>query len=341
MERPPLNSIYVSWEITRHCNLHCKFCVVRNNNAPDVDFIEIVDIGSSISTYASRIRKSVYIWLTGGEPFLRPDFFKIARTFKKFGFIICVSTNGTLLSEEILLNIISTVDIIQFSIDGLEKTHDFLRGTKGSFSKTIETIKQLFEINEGQVEIWTNTVLNSLLNVEEIQKLVRLFKDIGVIRAQFRPMQFDKHHSIYDKYGLSKNHISLLTQIHRLSLEEDIVDFCDDHYEKSKLHIQDKNITTRHCASGENFFFIDYLGNILPCCSFYPRPLPGSTFYRHFPRKHLHKAKNLLKKANEPKLKKILNDIRQRTLPNSCENCLDVLNSQIENRKKNTEQLVL
>ena len=53
-----------------------------------------------------------------------------------------VVTNGSLLTEEVIAKLAATgVDEISVSIDGLEETHDRIRGEHGAFTKTVATIK--------------------------------------------------------------------------------------------------------------------------------------------------------------------------------------------------------
>lgn len=86
------------------------------------------------------------IGISGGEPLLRKDFFKIIDILSKTSMYPCLATNGTLITSEIAkkLRQYSFMDFaIQVSLDGATPPiHDRIRG-KGSFAKAIEGLKNL------------------------------------------------------------------------------------------------------------------------------------------------------------------------------------------------------
>ena len=60
---------------------------------------------------------------------------------------------------------------IQISLDGLQETHDFIRGS-GSFEKTMKTIKQLYD---NDVRFYIHFVYNSK-NYKELYELKKYLK---------------------------------------------------------------------------------------------------------------------------------------------------------------------
>ena len=81
-----------------------------------------------------------WITLSGGEPTTRKDWYLIAKRLNDNGIIPTIITNGWLISEKILDQAMEAgVNTIAISIDGLEKTHDFIR-KKGSFQKIMNAL---------------------------------------------------------------------------------------------------------------------------------------------------------------------------------------------------------
>ena len=89
-----------SWELTYRCNLACTHCWVnlpagdrrarqRELSADEIDRIagEITDAGG------------LWLLLTGGEVFLRPDFLDIYKRLKRRGLLLTIYTNATLITE--------------------------------------------------------------------------------------------------------------------------------------------------------------------------------------------------------------------------------------------------
>jgi MoaA/NifB/PqqE/SkfB family radical SAM enzyme len=87
------------------------------------------------------------ISLSGGEPFLRKDFLDIVDVFRR-DFIISVTTNGTLLSEDLCSNLRS--DSCFVSLDSnLPEVHDSIRGSKGVWEKAVNGLLKLREHYKG------------------------------------------------------------------------------------------------------------------------------------------------------------------------------------------------
>jgi len=134
--------------ITSRCNSKCKTCFYHDflNSNQDMSFEQI----KHISETAPEFRK---LWLSGGEPFLRDELSEIIKLFYDNNKIkeINLPTNG--LSTERIVE--KTGQILEqcpgmkvhlnFSLDGIGKTHDVIRGVPGNFKKTIRTMELVKE----------------------------------------------------------------------------------------------------------------------------------------------------------------------------------------------------
>jgi MoaA/NifB/PqqE/SkfB family radical SAM enzyme len=122
--------------------------------------------------------------LSGGEPFLVKDIFKIVDYAKKENMNVSVTTNGVY-SEEMAWRIASSnVDHVHFSLDGMEKTHDMIRG-KGSFSSVIRNIKIIRDMNPNK-SLGFGTVIMSV-NCREIFEMTKLADSLGINVMNFIP----------------------------------------------------------------------------------------------------------------------------------------------------------
>jgi len=109
----------------------------------------------------------------GGEPLLRNDLAKILAFSRSLSLHTSLVTNGTLLKSRID-EIASYINgVIYVSLDGLEKTHDTIRGVSGCFRKAIEGIIA----SEEKVSVTINTTMMTE-NLHEIEGLVRLAKEL-------------------------------------------------------------------------------------------------------------------------------------------------------------------
>jgi len=75
-----------------------------------------------------------YIWVTGGEPTLYPDFVSLVQYIKREGMMVGVTTDGTTLkkkAEEILEN---PMDMLVISIEDKGSIHNKVRGYQRAMS---------------------------------------------------------------------------------------------------------------------------------------------------------------------------------------------------------------
>ncbi len=136
----PLMSAQI--EITNKCNLACVHCFNNSGNPyPDElttkEILSLLDVLSSLGVH--------HITLTGGEPLLHPDLFKIVEHARKEPMSVDIFTNATLITEDTIKKF-KKVGINRFniSIDSVDETiHDSFRGKKGALKKTLKAIQLL------------------------------------------------------------------------------------------------------------------------------------------------------------------------------------------------------
>lgn len=88
----------VDLHITNRCNLKCKHCVYTSGEweMPDMTLETVKKL---VPSFKKMGVEEVHI--TGGEPLVNKDFFKIARYLKDEGFGTRVQTNGMLVTPEV------------------------------------------------------------------------------------------------------------------------------------------------------------------------------------------------------------------------------------------------
>ena len=174
-----LKPLYLTYIVTENCNLRCPFCYAwRSPRLNELRLEEIEDVFSS-----KILRNLISVGLTGGEPFLRDDIVDIAsviaehiRNLQELRIV----TNG-FFSDKIISSVHEIMDItdlpvsVKVSIDGLESTHDKMRG-KGVFSKAMSTLKGLKELKEDGHNLKISTGFTALdENIGEIWDLYEKF----------------------------------------------------------------------------------------------------------------------------------------------------------------------
>lgn len=102
----------VNWHTNSKCNYCCKFCYMKNL---DLGFTDIMKARNILEKLAFLGMEKVNF--VGGEPMLYPLINDIIRMAKEMGFIVCITTNGSLLNERSIKYMAPYVDWIGISID--------------------------------------------------------------------------------------------------------------------------------------------------------------------------------------------------------------------------------
>ena len=96
-----------TFELTARCNFNCPMCYVHlnqedvNARGKELTAEQWIELGRQ-----AKEAGTMFILLTGGEPFVRKDFFQIYRALKQMGMLISINTNGSMLKGEILQNLL-------------------------------------------------------------------------------------------------------------------------------------------------------------------------------------------------------------------------------------------
>nr|ACF98054.1 putative heme D1 biosynthesis protein NirJ [uncultured bacterium 888] len=167
----------VIWNLIRRCNLACRHCysISADTNFPgELSTAEVFAVLDDL--YASEVRVLI---LSGGEPLLRPDLFRIVRRAKSMGFYIGLSSNGTLIGAENITSIAGLgLDYLGVSLDGLRETHDQFRRKAGAFDESLAGVRLA---RDAGIKIGLRFTLTQG-NAAELAALLRLADDEGIDR---------------------------------------------------------------------------------------------------------------------------------------------------------------
>jgi AdoMet-dependent heme synthase len=167
--------------------LRCKHCYQTIENTEEMSFQEICQVIIAADEMVRDwqevydIKFSPSFNITGGEPFLRSNFFKILEKMAETIFDLYILSNGTLITKEKAQQVADLgVKGVQVSLEGPERIHETIRGT-GSFSRAIGGIQTLLAAG---VKVSINATL-SQVNVPYFMELVDLAVALGVPRLGF------------------------------------------------------------------------------------------------------------------------------------------------------------
>lgn len=167
------------WEITYACNMRCKHCGSScgeplqdelNNN----EVLKLCDELGEIGIHR--------LTLSGGEPFMRPDWADIAKRLTQNGVTVNAISNGWLINEALVDKAFENGIVnIAVSLDGHGKTHDFIR-KKGSWDRSVSALSIMKK--KGMPTVVCTSVNKK--NLTELDIIKKQLIELGVQRWQLQ-----------------------------------------------------------------------------------------------------------------------------------------------------------
>ncbi len=163
------------------CNQKCEHCFYWKNlnRRDDLSKDEIFALSRSLGRVET-------LNLSGGEPFLRPEFGEICRQFIRHNKVrqIYVPTNGYF-AERTVKQIAETLKekdldlfVAEISLDGMSEFHIRFRGSPGAFEKAMETYDALAALQEGDARLRIHSISTAThVNMDEIRRLTTYLFD--------------------------------------------------------------------------------------------------------------------------------------------------------------------
>jgi len=154
------------WEITLACNMNCMHCgsSAGKKRTNELTTQESLNLCEDLKKLGTGL-----VTLMGGEPFLRKDWYIIAKKIKELGMDLTFITNGLAINKEIV-NQLKELDpyAVAISLDGaIPETHDSIRGYKGAYNKVIASLELL---KKAEISTSIITTLHKK-NVKELPKI--------------------------------------------------------------------------------------------------------------------------------------------------------------------------
>lgn len=175
--------VNITWEITHKCNLRCVHCL-SSSSEEGPDELTFEECKSIVDQLAKL--KVFEINFGGGEPLLKDYFLPLLRYIHTKGIVTCISTNGTVLTDEAVKVFTgSRLVNVQVSLDGATpEANDSIRG-QGTYRKIISGIGLL---SGKGIPLSINTVVTAK-NYTQLKQLKELAKSYqaNLRVSRFRP----------------------------------------------------------------------------------------------------------------------------------------------------------
>ncbi|MCL2063948.1 MAG: radical SAM protein [Candidatus Cloacimonetes bacterium] len=157
----------IQWHITTKCQNNCKHCYMydpityEKEQERTLSLKQKKEIIKEIDRFGAEygISFNHYV-LIGGDPLLEDEVFELVKYLRRNGKTVSFGGNPETLTDK-NCKLLKKLGIVNFqlSLDGLEETHDMIRG-KGSFKRTIAGYEQLHKYGIHTTTMFTVTNMN-------------------------------------------------------------------------------------------------------------------------------------------------------------------------------------
>ena len=251
----PLN---VQIDLTYRCNERCVHCYLDHDDHGEMTTAEIKHLLDEMADAGVFI-----LTLSGGEIFLRKDFFEILEHARRLMFCVKLKTNAVLIREREAARLRDLcIESIQISIySHRPEVHDAITLVPGSLKRSIDAIR--FLKSQGLKVIIANVLM--VQNMQDYMGVRALATELGVectLDPTVTPMM-DGNRSVLG-LGVGQNE---LRQVFRdASLVGDVDEFC-----AIPAPAGEDEMDSTPCSAGHTACYVSPYGDVFPCVQF---PLP-------------------------------------------------------------------
>lgn len=265
-----------TFEVSPLCNFDCRMCYVRQSEKQVQNHSRNMLTLEQWKTIADEAEKKglLYLLITGGEPFMWPDFWELYEYVSKKGFVITINSNGSLIDENVIERLKERPPFrINITLYGAsEETYERLCRNRGGFKKVDRAIRGL---KEAGIQVKLNCSLTPY-NVCDLEEMIRYAETQSVIietnSYMFPPLR-------KDPTRIGENDRFTPEEAARWQLRRYHLQYGDERYERFLQGICSGLIEPMgldescydpidgkvRCRAGSASFWVTWDGYMLPC----------------------------------------------------------------------------
>lgn len=170
-----------TFEISPVCNFSCRMCYVRKTREElrregkkERTADEWIELGRKC-----RDAGMLYLLLTGGEPFLYPEFHYLYESLQNMGLVLSINTNGTMIDDRELEwlkeHAPARVNITLYGAS--PETYGRICGNPAGYEKAVQAI---LKIKEARIPV----VINASIipeNADDLEAIIKFGKDHDIV----------------------------------------------------------------------------------------------------------------------------------------------------------------
>jgi radical SAM protein with 4Fe4S-binding SPASM domain len=251
--------ISVHLDVTYRCNERCVHCYLDHEDHGEMTTAEIKGVLDQLAEAGV-----FFLTFSGGEVFLRRDFFEILEYARRLQFNVKIKTNAVMIREAEAQRIRALgVDTIQISVYSYRpEVHDAITKLPGSFQRTIKAIR--FMVSQGLKVTIANVLMT--WNRHDSDGLQKLAGELGAHYA-LDPTITPKMDGDTSILSLRISGEELPDVFRNPKLVPNMEEFC-----APPKPVSDDDLEGYSCSAGHSFCYISPYGDVFPCVQF---PLPS------------------------------------------------------------------
>lgn len=262
-----------TFELTPVCNMDCRMCYVKMNRQQQEATHPLLTASEWLGlAEQAREQGLLYLLLTGGEPFSRPDFSEILTGLHNMGLILTINSNGTLIDEKTMEWLVKAPPTrINITLYGSsDATYERLCRNPKGFTQVTKAIRML---KKAGIMVKINCSLTPY-NADDLESIIKFAGEEGlVVQAtsyMFPPVRrdaskvgcndrFTPEAAAYYAAKIEK----LLNGSERFLKRAETMDFGSIPTDEEMC--MDSEGEEIHCRAGKSNFWITWDGRMLPC----------------------------------------------------------------------------
>lgn len=270
------------FELTSRCNFHCKMCYVCSM-PEDRSYLENELTAPQWIDLAQQVRDAglLFLTLSGGEIFMRKDFFEIYEPLSEMGFNITLFTNGSLIDAQKAKRLgrmpPSKVSITLYGAG--PETYGRVTGHPEGFSNTINAIK-LLQAENIKVELKTTAIKDNYKEFHDIYKIADgLGLSLGIVNYvaprregcgtdpennRLDPLELARYERMLQDFRLEHTDMEKLKKELKVSVE-DVMNEETINEAINKLLDTKKYDCVFNCTATRCAFWLSWDGKLTPC----------------------------------------------------------------------------
>jgi MoaA/NifB/PqqE/SkfB family radical SAM enzyme len=269
-----------NFAVTYRCNGRCRTCNIWKMERPEQGEMSTRDVQRLFEDNRGFLGDVRSIQLTGGEPFIREDLLELVSTIHNNlpGCTFWIPTNG--MTPETVENTAEMLEVLEgrslgvsVSIDGLEETHDGIRGVEGSFRKAVKILEGLSSLRDQHRNLALSVGMTiTKENHREMPGVAHIAKHHGA-DFTFRPVNRSE---IYYRNTAGAPNPAFIAEEILPSIQEFGRDLIRARGLRASIprlrymqgaldYIRDPGRRSLPCSAATDSFFLDPYGNVYPC----------------------------------------------------------------------------